>query len=190
MRGEGKEADMRGKGLPPPPPPTALMFASCIVRHARTCTQYIKCPLTLTPPANVWQCCQAKVPALHLHLFDNQDKLKVEEARNAPPTTISPQKPTVLPPSKGWGGKSSPPPAPLHSSIDDFPSLPGAPPTAAPPASAGSPLPSAPVQQQQQQHQQQQQQQALPPPPPQAVSSAVPPVVAGTAAAVPGSGGV
>eukprot|EP00802_Teleaulax_amphioxeia_P008583 Tamp_08592.p1 GENE.Tamp_08592~~Tamp_08592.p1 ORF type:complete len:727 (-),score=133.97 Tamp_08592:9-2189(-) len=101
----------------------------------------------------VSQCCLAKVPALHLHLFENQDKLKVEEARNAPPTN-SPQMPIVVPPSKGWGVKSPSQPAPLQSSIDDFPSLPGAAPSAAPLAGASSPLPSAPAQQQRQQQQQ------------------------------------
>jgi hypothetical protein len=77
----------------------------------------------------VSQCCQPTVPSLHLHLIENQDKKKVEEARTLTPSSRSKAAPReiVLPPSRGWGNNktaaagAAPPP----SSAQDFPSLPG-----------------------------------------------------------------
>jgi len=63
------------------------------------------------------------VPSLHLHLFDNQDKRKVEDAKGAPAVF----KAIALTPSKVWGTNSSAAAAPVHSSAQDFPSLPGGP---------------------------------------------------------------
>jgi hypothetical protein len=77
----------------------------------------------------VSQCCQSPVPALHLHLFENQDKKKVEEVRLAPPPHVL-HKPIVMPVStRSWGGQAAEtaqPPPPPTPTADDFPSLPGA----------------------------------------------------------------
>jgi len=91
----------------------------------------------------VSQCSQTPTPSLHLHLIENQDKKKIDEAKTHA-ASLRPKaasRAIVLPPSRGWGSNDSKAaansdPAPA----DDFPLLPGA---AAGAASSSAAVPSS-----------------------------------------------
>jgi len=82
----------------------------------------------------VSQCCQTSIPALHLHLFDNQDRAKVERARSnvlllnrkpaiqsSPPSQLSSQKGYGVPARENYNDTNV-----KTFQADEFPALPGA----------------------------------------------------------------
>mmetsp|Transcript_2841 Transcript_2841/g.9545 ORF Transcript_2841/g.9545 Transcript_2841/m.9545 type:complete len:1253 (-) Transcript_2841:117-3875(-) len=95
----------------------------------------------------VSQCCQANIPALHLHLFDNQDRAKVERARSnvsllnrrpasqsSPPSQLSSQKGYGVPARENYNDTNV-----KTFQADEFPALPGARAAASSPANVNAP---------------------------------------------------